>query len=216
MKLLIAIPAHDYMHMDFVKSLLGLCRKLDEDEIEYDVRIHGGTLVYHGRDALATAAIEGGYTDVLWLDADMVFQDTVVEDLQFCGKPMVTGIAHGRRPPHLSCLFTKIYPEVERFTEYPSKPFKVAGCGFGCVLMKTEILRAVKERHGTCFFPTRELGEDLAFCQRATEGGWEIWAEPTVRLGHIGHIAIYPEYREQYKNSFENPEVFDNAIDRKN
>ena len=211
MKLLIAIPAHDYMHMDFVKSLLGLTKRLDEDGIEYDVDVHGGTLVYHARDALATKAIEEGYTDVLWLDADMVFTDSVVEDLQFCGKPFVTGIAHGRRPPHKSCLFTEIYPGVDRFKEYPNTPFKVAGCGFGCVLMKTEILKAIKDRHGTCFFPTRELGEDLAFCRRATEGGWEIWAEPSVRLGHIGHIAIYPEYREQYENSFENPEVVKNA-----
>ena len=88
MKLLIAIPTHDYMHMEFVKSLIGLCRKLDEDGIDYDVRVHGATLVYYGRDALANAAIDGGYTDVLWLDADMIFQDTVVEDLQFSGKPI--------------------------------------------------------------------------------------------------------------------------------
>ena len=211
MRLLIAVPAHDYMHIDFVNSLLGLCRKLDEEGTEYDVRIHGGTLVYCARDALAQAAMDGGYTDVLWLDADMVFQDTLIEDLQFSGKAFVSGIAHGRRPPHQSCLFSEVYPQIRRFTEYPSDTFKVAGCGFGCVLMKTDILRAIWDRHGTCFFPTRELGEDLAFCQRATEGGYEIYAEPSVRLGHIGHIAIYPEYREQYKNTFENPEVLNNA-----
>ena len=211
MKLLIAIPSHDYMHMDFVNSLLGLCRTLTEEGIEHDVRIHGGTLVYHGRDALATFAIDNGYTDVLWLDADMVFQNDILENLQFSNKPFVSGIAHGRRAPHVSCLFTEIYPEIKRFTEYPTSTFKVAGCGFGCVLIKTEILKAVKDKHGTCFFPTRELGEDLAFCQRVTELGFEIWAEPTVRLGHIGHIAIYPEYRELYKNSFENPEVLENA-----
>lgn len=211
MKLLIAIPAHDYMHMDFVKSLLGLCRKLDEDGVDYDVNVHGGTLVYCGRDSLANAAIDGGYTDVLWLDADMVFQDSVLEDLQFSGKSFVSGIAHGRRPPHQSCLFSEIFPGIQRFTEYPSDTFKVAGCGFGCVLMKTEILKAVRDKNGTCFFPTRELGEDLAFCRRAALCGYDIYAEPSVRLGHIGHIAVYPEYREIYKNSFANPEVLDNA-----
>lgn len=209
MKLLIAIPSHDYMHMDFVNSLLALCRKLDEEGVEYDVRIHGGTLVYHGRDALANCAIDNGYSDVLWLDADMVFQDTILEDLQFSGKPFISGIAHGRRAPHISCLFTEIYPEIQRFTEYPTDTFKVAGCGFGCVLIKTEILKAVREKNGTCFFPTRELGEDLAFCQRAHELGYDIYAEPTVRLGHIGHIAIYPEYRELYKQSFENSGVLE-------
>ena len=211
MKLLIAIPTHDYMHMDFVKSLMALTERLKDDDIDFKVHMHGGTLVYHARDALAEKAINEGFTDVLWLDADMVFNDDLLDDLMFSGKPFVSGIAHGRRAPHRSCLFTEIYPSVQRFTEYPGNTFKVAGCGFGCVLIKTEILKAVKDRHGTCFFPTRELGEDLAFCQRATEGGWEIYAEPAARLGHIGHIAIYPEYREIYKNSFENPEVLNNA-----
>lgn len=211
MKLLIAIPTHDYMHMDFVMSLFALCKRLRDDEVDFELGIHGGTLVYHARDALADKAINEGFTDVLWLDADMVFNDDLLDDLMFSGKPFVSGIAHGRRAPHQSCLFTEIYPSVSRFTEYPDSTFKVAGCGFGCVLIKTEILKAIKDRHGTCFFPTRELGEDLAFCQRATEGGCEIYAEPAVRLGHIGHIAIYPEYREMYKNSFENPEVLDNA-----
>jgi hypothetical protein len=47
----------------------------------------------------------------------------------------------------------------------------------------------------------RELGEDLAFCKRATDMGYEIWAEPSVKLGHIGHITIYPEYEELYRSS---------------
>ena len=210
MKLLIAIPSHDYMHLDFVKSLMALCKRLTEDGVDYDVNIHGGTLVYHGRDALAKAAFEG-YTHVLWLDADMVFTDSIVEDLQFSGKDFVSGIAHGRRPPHLSCLFSEIWPGIQRYEEYPSNTFEVAGCGFGCVLMKTEILKAVWDKNGTCFFPMRELGEDLAFCKRATDLKFKIYAEPSVRLGHIGHIAIYPEYREQYVNSFANSEVFSHA-----
>jgi hypothetical protein len=61
-------------------------------------------------------------------------------------------------------------------------------------------MKAVFEKHGTAFFPMRELGEDLAFCKRATDLKFEIWAEPSVRLGHIGHITIYPEYEDTYRN----------------
>ena len=70
-----------------------------------------------------------------------------------------------------------------------------------CVLIETSIVKDVWAHHGTCFFPERELGEDLAFCKRATGLNHEIWAEPTVRLGHIGHVTIYPEYRELYEKS---------------
>ena len=94
----------------------------------------------------------------------------------------------------------------------PRTTFKIGGCGFACVLIETRILKAVWDKHGTCFFPTRELGEDVAFCVKARECGFEIYAEPTVRLGHIGHITIYPEYSETYASSIQNfNEVMNNG-----
>lgn len=203
MRLLIAIPTYDYMHYQFVECLTKFIRKLDEDEIDYQLAYQGGTLVYVGRDKLAKRAIEGNFSHVLWLDSDMIFTEDLLDDLMYSGKPFVTGIAHGRRAPHVSCIFNKIYPSIDRWEghDYPSEAFKIAGCGFACVLIKTEIIKAVYEKNGTAFFPMRELGEDLAFCKRATDLGFEIWAEPSVWLGHIGHIIVYPEYQDQFENS---------------
>ena len=202
MKLLIAIPTNDYMHYQFCECLTKLVRRLDEDEIDYDIAFQGATLVYVGRDRLTKKAIEGGFSHVLWLDSDMIFTEDLHEDLMFSGKGFVTGIAHSRRPPHVSCLFRQIWPIVDRWdgNEYPSGPFKVGGCGFGCVLIKTDIMKAVFDKHGTAFFPMRELGEDLAFCQRVHDCGHKIYCEPGVRVGHIGHIAIYPDDREYWAN----------------
>lgn len=206
MKLLIAIPTRDEMPYQFVKCLADLIRKLDEDEIDYDLQLQGATLVYIGRDKLAKKAIDQGFTHVLWLDSDMVFKPTLLEDLQFSGKPFVSGLAVGRRPPHFSCVFKEVLPKVERWTfeEFPSSPFQIAACGFACVLIETRILEKVWTTHGTCFFPTRELGEDVAFCYKAKQLGFEIWAEPTAQLGHIGQMTFYPEYEETYARSIQN------------
>lgn len=205
MKLLIAVPTYDYMHYQFVECLTKLIRKLDADGIKFQVAFQGGTLVYVGRDKLAREAVKGRFTHVLWLDSDMIFTEDLLDDLMFSGKDFVTGIAHGRRAPHSSCIFKKIWPGVDRWEghEYPTSPFKIGGCGFACVLISTKILQAVLDRNGTAFFPMRELGEDLAFCKRAGELGYEIWAEPTVKLGHIGHITVYPEYEGLYENSIQ-------------
>lgn len=202
MKLLIAIPTYDYIHFQFVECLTKLIRRLDEDEVDYEVAFHGGTLVYVGRDKLAKKAIDEGFSHVLWLDSDMIFTEDVLDDLMFSGKDFVTGIAHGRRPPHMSCVFRKIWPAVDRWEghEYPPGTFKVAGCGFACVLIKTEIIKAVWDANGSAFFPMRELGEDLAFCKRAADLKYQIWAEPSVWLGHIGHITVYPEYEATYQD----------------
>lgn len=205
MKLLIAVPTYDYMHYRFVECFTKLIRKLDEDEVNYEVAFQGGTLVYVGRDKLAKKAIEGGFTHMLWLDSDMIFTEDLLDDLMFSGKDFVTGIAHGRRPPHASCIFKDVWPFVNRWEghEYPSGAFKIGGCGFACVLIKTTVIEAVYKKNGTAFFPMRELGEDLAFCKRAQELGFEIWAEPTVWLGHIGHITVYPEYQGTYENGIQ-------------
>lgn len=200
MKLLIAIPAMDFMHTESVKSLIGLVTKLKSDGVDFEVRIESGTLVYLARDKLARYAMNKGFTDVLWLDSDMVYTDEILEDLQFSGKPFVTGICHGRRKPYLSCLFTSYWPEVARWDEdYPTNTFEVAACGFAAVLIKTEILRAVIEKFNTAFTPTEYFGEDVAFCDRARQLGYKVYAEPGVRLGHIGHITIYPEDAFSYE-----------------
>ena len=196
MKLMIAIPTMDTMPTPFVESLLGLTRRLDRDGVPYDVVIESGTLIYMARDRLACKAINKGYTHVLWLDSDMVFSDSIVEDLSFCGNDFVTGIAHGRRSPFLSCLFKSIdLSKLERWqlADYPAETFEVAGCGMAAVLMKTQILRDVFMKFNTCYQPLLSYGEDLAFCKRAVSLGYHIYAEPAVRLGHIGHLTIWPD-----------------------
>lgn len=205
MKLLIGIPSYDYMHAEFVKCLKDLVIQLTRDGISFDVQICNGTLVYIARDKIAHKAINEGYTHVLWLDADMIFRPSVFGNMMDNGADMVTGIAHSRRPPYMSCVFKNISDlnHMQRYdaTEYPNEPFEVAGCGFACVLVKTEVLKAVNDRFKTCFLPEAEWGEDLTFCRRATAMGFRIIADPMVQLGHIGHDVIWPETHLRYLES---------------
>lgn len=191
MKLMIAVPCTDYMHADFVNSLVNLTGRLQRDGISHYVAIVAGTLVYMARNSLACKAINDGYTHVLWLDSDMVFSENIVEDLSFCGKDFVCGAFQSRRPPYNSCVFKSLKPP-ERVKEYGLDAFRVAGCGMACVLINTQVLNKVQNHFGNCFTPNGEFGEDLAFCKRATDLGAEIWCEPTARVGHIAHVPIWP------------------------
>ena len=207
MKLLIGIPSIDYMHAEFVKCLTALTIRLCQQKIPFDVFINNGTLVHVARDKIACKAINKDYTHVLWLDADMIFQPTVLEDLMDTGHDFVTGIAHSRRPPYASCVFENIddLDHLKRFegVNYPVEPFPVAGCGFACVLIKTEVLKAVQLHYKTCFLPELQWGEDLTFCRRARAMGYDIYADPCVRLGHIGHDVIWPEDHQRYLERIE-------------
>lgn len=205
MKLLIGVPSYDYMHAEFVKCLSALLIHLAQKGVQFELAIVNGTLVYFARDKIACKAINEGFTHVLWLDADMIFQPTILDDLLDSGKDFVSGVAHSRRAPYLSCLFKRLddLSHLERFEEYPAEPFEVAGCGFACVLIRTEVLRAVQMHYKTCFLPERDWGEDLTFCRRATAMGYRIFADPYVRLGHIGHDVIWPEDHQRYMERLE-------------
>ena len=188
----------------FVESLLGLVDHLTKEGVNFDVEIQSGTLIHIARDKLARKAVSGKYTHILWLDSDMVFQPTLVEDLMDCGKDFVTAIAHSRRKPYASCLFQSVMPPA-RFEKYPNTPFRVAGCGMAACLIKTEILKAIFLRYGTCYTPMNNIGEDLAFCLRAEKDmHYEIWADPMVRVGHVGHVTIWPEDYDRMKEEIAN------------
>lgn len=208
MKLLIGVPCVDYVHTEFVKSLTALILKLQRDGVDFTLDINPGSLIHIARDKIACKAINKGYTHILWLDSDMVFGPDLLEDLQFCGKPFVTGICASRRPPYVSCVFTQIddINHMARVEEIPPDPFEVQGCGFACVLMETRILEDVMmSNHGTCFLPMASYGEDLAFCIRARRLGHHIWADPAVRPGHVSHQAVYyPDAHEQYMRGLDN------------
>lgn len=197
MKLLIAIPSYETMRVEFVTSLMRLVDRLHKDGVNHEVKIIAGSLVHIARDRLARHAVNNDFTHVLWIDSDMVFEPTIFEDLAFPDKDMICGLFISRHNPYLNVIFKRATAgEIERFKdgEIPSDTFRVAGCGFGCVLMKTCVLRDVMvSNRGAVFLPTPALGEDLAFCERAIGAGHDIWCEPTARVGHIGSVAIWPE-----------------------
>ena len=197
-KILIAVPTTDYIHARFIESLLKLHDHLTAECIPHEIAMEAGTLVYLARNRLAAKAVNENFSHVLWLDSDMVFTDGIADDLQFCGKKIVTGIAHSRRPPFSSCLFTQIFPGVEKWkgNKYPDAPFKVAACGMAACLVAVEVLEAVRAKFGNCFQPMTDpitYGEDVAFCWRAAQCGFEIWADPAVRVGHVSRRVIWPE-----------------------
>lgn len=210
-KLLIAVPCYDTMRAEFAQSLVGLMAKLTADGIPYEVKIISGTVVHTARDNLAKHAVNNGFSHVLWLDADMVFDDTILEDLTISGKTdqILCGRFISRHNPFLPTIFKRLEPSADRFDEdhIPDETFRICACGFACVLTPVQALVDVlNNNRGTAFLPTVRASEDLAFCQRAAGLGYEIWCEPTARVGHIGAVAIWPEDGKRFRGEIQGME----------
>lgn len=198
MKTLIAVPCMDMVAAPFAQSLATLNR-----EGECLVSFLIGSLIYDSRNTLCKQAITHDCDYVLWFDSDMVFEPDVLQKMlrhMEDGKDIVTGLYFRRRPPFTPVIFSEItFDEDERGTaigyeDYPEDElFEVEACGFGCVMVRKEVLLDVLLNYRTWFNPLYGAGEDIAFCVRAKELGYKIWCDPTIKLGHYGSSIINEE-----------------------
>lgn len=197
MKVFIAVPCMDTISAKFTQSLVNLlnCPR------KYDIQVgfHVGSLVYDSRNKLAEQAINSGADYIFWLDSDMTFMpDTLHMMLQTLINnklAMLSGMYYRRRPPFTPTIFREITisPMGIRCDHYPESDipdsglFEIAGGGFGCMLMRKDVLWNVMIQHnsdGLLFSPIKGVGEDLSFCWRARKCGYKIMCDPTIALGH--------------------------------
>ena len=197
-KILIAVPCMDMVSARFAQSLTTL-KKVGQCTVSFLM----GSLVYDSRNKLAGYAVDMEADYVLWLDSDMVFQpDTLERMIRVLDEhpeiDILSGLYFRRGQPFTPVLYKKLELNAEGKTEWedyiniPDKLFEVAGCGFGCVLMRADCLFgiAAKEGGGTWFTPYLDCGEDCAFCIRAKDNGYRIFCDPDIDLGHMAYTPV--------------------------
>lgn len=215
-KILIAVPCMDMLPAQFAHSLATLTSYGVEDT-QISVWFNLGSLIYTSRNEIAKRAIDTEADLVMWFDSDMVFNpDTLTRMLKYidAGHDMVTGVYYRRTVPFTPVLFESMDIDNEKqeatyneFTEILDEPFEVAACGFGCVLMRTEVFVSVFAKFGNMFSPIGNIGEDIAFCWRARQCGYKILADPTIKLGHVGFNIVTENFFNTYQTQLKRNEA---------
>ena len=205
MKILIAIPCMDQIPALFAQSLVTL-KKVGDCSIAFQM----GSLIYTSRNDLGRIAIQSGSDYVLWLDSDMVFEPDTLErmlkKMQENELDFLTGVYYRRTIPYSPVLFKdlKYADNKATWSEYKKLPenalIEVGGCGFGLVLMSTEMLMSVQAKYNTMFQPLLGLGEDLAFCWRARECGYKLMCDTSIEAGHVGNVIVNGHYWRAYSH----------------
>ena len=201
MRTMIAIPCMDMLHADFFRSCVGL-------EVSGEVQWTTAqcSLVYDSRNRLTEMALDGDFDRVLWLDSDMIFDRYLFRRLSEhldLGREMITGLYFTRKQPIQPVIYSRLHRDplptggyaaaADSFIDYKKDSlFQIEGCGFGAVMMTTDLLRQVRDRFGPPFLPTLGFGEDLAFCLRVSWLGKDIWCDSSIKAGHVG-TAVYDE-----------------------
>lgn len=204
-RILIATPTRGndltiYYVCSLVNSFYSLYHKFD-----FGYVAHAATLIHVTRNALADMSW-GDY--ILFIDSDMRWVPCDIVAAVELNKDIVSGLYFQSG--------WKFDPEVFVWNGnhfgvksiIPDEPFKCDGVGFGFILIKRHVLqemfKKVKEEptFGYPFDPLFAKGpkmgkslyedEDLSFCLRARELGFEIWCHPKILLGHeVNSFAVH-------------------------
>lgn len=195
----------NYNHTKFTKSLFALTKIGQICHIDSE-----RCAIAEARNLMVKYAIEEGCTHVLFIDDDMVFpHDTLIRLLQH-KKDIVGAVAFQRRPEHLPCTYnlepldSTLLSAVECLDK-GLQPFDAIGSS--CILIRTEIFKSIPypwykwgDTSLGVMVKQGGLGEDLSFCIRAKQHGFQTWADTDFVITHLGdETQVDRKYYEAYK-----------------
>lgn len=143
------------------------------------------TLMTHNRSACAESAILTNSDYLFFVDSDMDFPDDALVKLIELNKDIVGAMYNSRRLPAEPIL--RLPPG----TVIPKVPFRLDILTTGLLLVKTNVFRTLPKPWFAFTFQegtNAHDGEDVYFCEKAKQGGFDIWCDPTIHVGHIGEF----------------------------
>lgn len=189
-KILIAIPTNKYIEPETFKSIY----ELDVPEgYEVDFQFFYGYQIDQIRNLIAEWAKRYDY--LFSVDSDIVLPSDALRKMIEADKDIVTGL-YIQRIPNTHTLEVYLVNPNGGFSNIPRELLfqhnglvEVAACGFGCCLVKGEVFRNMEYPHfyyQSALDHRNTLSEDVYFCKKARDSGFQIWADTTITCDHKG------------------------------
>ena len=198
----IATPGHSMMST-YVKSLLALTGRLSEEKITWAWSSEYSSHVADAREMTLNGDNQNQineqrpfkgkvtYDKILWIDSDITFTPEDALKLIKSDKDIISGaylLGSGEVTAYKKLLQGGYsYDEVKSMTE----PIKIAGCGFGFLAVKSGVFESLTRPWFQSAMITSDdgftfplMGEDLSWCKRVTDAGYEIWFDPSIKVIH--------------------------------
>jgi glycosyltransferase involved in cell wall biosynthesis len=195
-KILIGIPTAKNIESDTFKSLYDL---YVPDGYETELQFFYGYTIDQVRNLIAEWAKEYDY--LLSVDSDIVLpKDALIKMLNH-DVDMVSGV-------YMQRLHDKQVLEIYKLNDQggmtnvsaeeisPPGLHQVSGCGFGAVLIKSDVIRNMEYPHfeyKSALSHAHTFSEDVYFCKKALETGAQIYVDSTIICEHIGARKFIPD-----------------------
>jgi hypothetical protein len=203
----ICIPAGCTVPTEFMRSVVQLIEyeiERGKTQVKYFDTIHYNVAV--NREFLADYMLKVAKPDyMLFLDTDVIFPRNTIERLLKYDKDIVGGVYFTKKEPFLPVIRRLENNKYMKIYDIPDEdPFRVDGIGFGMMLIKREVFERTQK---PWFFNKHDsVSEDLYFCKKALNNGFDIWATTRLGLGHGLEVQIKQKHYEWKKHTIDRKE----------
>ncbi len=179
MKICVGVAANDSFKTQTVGTLIALFKS------KPDMRfiLKQSPYVHDNREQIVVDFLKTDCSHLFFVDTDMIFQPSVLDDLLAHDKDII-GAQYYKRGTDKEPVAPSRYDMPGM--AYPHHIFKNYAAGTGCLLIKREVFEKMPRPWFGLGTPDQWLGEDVFFCKRAKESGFEVWIDPMLEVGHIG------------------------------
>lgn len=207
-KLFVALPAYDFkVSLKLAVSLARLAQMSPQHGIEINIgSICGCSVVSRARNLLVKDFLESNCTDLMFIDADINFEpDDVLRLMAWASDPkkgIVGGVPRTRKTNKV--YIAQLDQDEQGLTMNRMGLVRAKRIATAFMLVRRDVFERLVNEHPEWdyydhnterklnavfdFLITEEgyMGEDYLFCDRARAIGYEVWIDPTIKLGHMG------------------------------
>lgn len=223
-KLLIATPFYSMQGWSpYISALVKSIRILDMAEVTWDFwNLSGDSYIDRARNKIANDFMESEFTDLLFIDSDMSWDEMGFARL-LCRDEEIVGCGYPCKNnwDFFGCLLNTTGPEGKPIVE--NGLLSAQSAPTGLMKIKRTVFEKLAQKDPDNYYMDNAqkppkvvynffgrmppLGEDTSFCKRWRDIGGKIWVEPNVTINHYGFKAYTGNYHEFLLNY--KPEVHD-------
>lgn len=205
----IALPAYDFkVSLKLAVSLARFAQAAPQHGITIQIgSICGCSVVSRARNLLAQDMLDSDCTDLMFIDADINFEpEDILRLLAWTTDPkkgIVAGVPRTRSVAK-TYITTLDYDENNELTMNGMGLVRAQRVATAFMMVRRDVFETLDAAHPEwryydertkrtvpCMFDFMKtdegyIGEDYLFCDRAREHGFEVWIDPTIKLGHMG------------------------------
>jgi hypothetical protein len=221
-KVMLGLPTYDFkISAKLAISLASFCVQAQQHGVDIQIcNISGCSVVSRVRNLIASDFLASDCTDLMFIDSDINFDAEDIFRLMAWNidpkKGIVAGIPVARKKGkvYISTLDTDDNEHIFMDKMGLVRAKRVATA---FMMIRRDVFTQLKDAHPEWVYYDEKkvgdemiaffdfalkdgnyIGEDFLFCDRARELGFEVWIDPTIKLGHMGVEEFAGSFGEDY------------------